>query len=65
MARGERPKVSLTSPHRFDSTIVQIEKMHLPEGSGVDAHGEDASVMPVVGKVFGGAVLIRRSPSRR
>jgi hypothetical protein len=31
MARGERPKASLTSPHRIDSTIVQIEKMHLPE----------------------------------
>lgn len=33
--------------------------------SGMDAHGEDASVMPVVGKTFGGVLLVRRSPRHR
>jgi hypothetical protein len=44
---------------------VQIEKMQLPEGSGVDAHGEDGPVLLMTDNVCGRAVLIRRSPSRR
>jgi hypothetical protein len=40
-------------------------EMRLPEGSGVDGDGGDGPVLRMTDNVFGGAVLIRRSPRRR
>jgi hypothetical protein len=40
-------------------------EMRLPEGCGVDGDGGDGPVVLMTDNVFGGAVLIRRSPRRR
>jgi hypothetical protein len=55
--------VNVTASHRFHYRSNRENAS--TRDCGVDAHGKDASVMTVVDKVFGGAVLIRRSPSRR
>ena len=40
-------------------------EMRFTRGSGVDGDGGDGPVLLMTDKVFGGAVLIRRSPRRR
>jgi hypothetical protein len=62
MARRERlGVVNVAASHRLN--YLQIGKCIYPR-FWVDGDGEDGPVVLMTDKVFGGAVLIRRSPSR-